>query len=52
MVADFCDAHVIIGKLILLFPPANYEVVIITKLCEGEARSVLIQRKTISKEWF
>ena len=50
MAADFIDVQVIIGTLILFVPSANYEVVIVTKLFEREARSVLIQQKAISKE--
>jgi hypothetical protein len=52
MLADFNDVQVIIGMLVLLVPSANYEVVIVTKLFEREARSVLVQQKAISKEWF
>jgi len=43
MVAGFTDVQMIIGMLILLFPSANYEAVIVTKLFEREARSVLVQ---------
>jgi len=43
MVAYFSDVQVINGMLILLFPSANYEVMIVTKLFEREARIVLIQ---------
>jgi hypothetical protein len=52
MVADFSDVQVIIGMLILLVPSANYEILIVKKLFEGEARGFLIQQEAISKEWF
>jgi hypothetical protein len=52
MVADFSDVQIIIGTCILLVPSANYEVIIVTRPFEREARSVLIQQKAISKEWF
>ena len=52
MVKDFSDVQMIIGMLILLVPSAKCEVVIVTKFFQREARSVLIQQKVISKEWF
>jgi hypothetical protein len=52
MVADYSDVQMVIGMLILLLSSANYEVLIVTKLFERDARGFLIQQKAVWKEWF